>query len=198
MPVSDGIVGPIPEGRDPDTYDRLRRRVLWSMPTGLFVVGSRVGERRNLMTANWVMQVATTPKLVVASVERESVTAALIAEGGGFSVSLLSRTDRAVVRRFVKPVEDVVAGPVGRGPCHAGGAGARGGRRPALSGCGGRLAVPVGYGTPWTPVLWTVPHRASHVLFVGEVVDAGERAAEPTTDHPGLLRMEDTRMNYGG
>jgi hypothetical protein len=29
MPLSDGIVGPIPEGRDPDTYDRLRRRVLW-------------------------------------------------------------------------------------------------------------------------------------------------------------------------
>jgi flavin reductase (DIM6/NTAB) family NADH-FMN oxidoreductase RutF len=42
------------------------------------------------------------------------------------------------------------------------------------------------------------PTPASHVLFVGEVVDAGERAAEPTTDHPGLLRMEDTRMNYGG
>ena len=40
-----------PRGRDPDEYDRLRRRVLWSMPTGLFVVGSRAGDRRNLMTA---------------------------------------------------------------------------------------------------------------------------------------------------
>jgi flavin reductase (DIM6/NTAB) family NADH-FMN oxidoreductase RutF len=39
----------------------------------------------------------------------------------------------------------------------------------------------------------------SHVLFVGEVVDAGER--EPTDgprDAPEILRMEDTRMNYGG
>ena len=40
---------------------------------------------------------------------------------------------------------------------------------------------------------------ASHVLFVGEVVDVGERAsADPGADHPGVLRMEDTRMNYGG
>ena len=28
------------------------RRVLWSMPYGLYVVGSRAGARRNLMTLN--------------------------------------------------------------------------------------------------------------------------------------------------
>ncbi len=40
---------------------------------------------------------------------------------------------------------------------------------------------------------------ASHVLFVGEVVDAGERVrADRDGDQPGILRMEDTRMNYGG
>ena len=40
---------------------------------------------------------------------------------------------------------------------------------------------------------------ASHLLFVGEVVDAGERV-EPDrdADRPEVLRMEDTRMNYGG
>ncbi len=197
MPVSDGIVGPIPEGRDPDAYDRLRRRVLWSMPTGLFVLGSRVGERRNLMTANWVMQVATTPKLVAASVERESVTGALIAEGGGFSVSLLSRADRAVVRRFVKPVEDVVVGPSGVAlamqgePVHevAGGL-------PCLAAAVAWLSCRVRHTLDAGAADGAAP--ASHVLFVGEVVDAGELAAEPTADHPGLLRMEDTRMNYGG
>jgi len=30
------------------------------MPTGLYLVGSRAGDQANLMTANWVMQVATT------------------------------------------------------------------------------------------------------------------------------------------
>ncbi|MDQ1360861.1 MAG: hypothetical protein QOJ44_1238, partial [Acidimicrobiaceae bacterium] len=34
-------------------------------------------------------------------------------------------------------------------------------------------------------------------LFVGEVVDVGGRAVGPD-DHPEVLRMEDTRMNYGG
>ena len=34
----------------------------------------------------------------------------------------------------------------------------------------------------------------SHTLFVGEVVDAGFQKDEDTA----VLRMEDTRMNYGG
>ena len=40
---------------------------------------------------------------------------------------------------------------------------------------------------------------ASHVLFVGEVVDAGEsRGAASGDPGPLVLRMEDTRMHYGG
>jgi flavin reductase (DIM6/NTAB) family NADH-FMN oxidoreductase RutF len=91
-----------------DEFDRLRRRVLWSLPTGLFVVGSRSGDRRNLMTANWVMQVATVPKLVAVAVESGSLTRTLVEDGGAFSVTVLKRSDRAVVRRFVKPADDVV------------------------------------------------------------------------------------------
>jgi flavin reductase (DIM6/NTAB) family NADH-FMN oxidoreductase RutF len=53
MPLSQGPVGPFPAGADPDEYDRLRRRVLWTMPSGLYIVGSRDGERRNGMTLNW-------------------------------------------------------------------------------------------------------------------------------------------------
>src|SRR5205807_2968172 len=105
MPVQQGIVGPIPEGADAEEYDKLRRRVLWTMPSGLYVIGSRAGERRNLMTANWVTQVAFDPKLVAVSVENEALTATLIGEGGGFTVSIVDRDDRAIVRKFVKPVE---------------------------------------------------------------------------------------------
>ena len=48
-------IGPFPEGSDPGEYDKLRRRVLWTMPSGLYVVGSRSGDRtrKNLMTLNW-------------------------------------------------------------------------------------------------------------------------------------------------
>ena len=54
MPVQEGPVGPFPPGSDPEEYDRLRRRVLWTMPSGLYILGSRAGDRRNGMTANWV------------------------------------------------------------------------------------------------------------------------------------------------
>ncbi len=55
-PGGTGPIGPYPpdvetdEGKD--EYDRLRRRVLWTLPYGLYIVGSRAGERRNGMTLN--------------------------------------------------------------------------------------------------------------------------------------------------
>ena len=45
-------IGPFPEGVDAVEYDKLRRQVLWTMPNGLYVVGSRHDGRRNLMTLN--------------------------------------------------------------------------------------------------------------------------------------------------
>ena len=90
-----------------DEYDRQRRRVLWSLPTGLYLIGSRHGDTVNLMTANLVVQVCLEPKLVAVAVEAGSVTADLIGRGNAFTVSLLARQDKDVVRRFVKPVHDV-------------------------------------------------------------------------------------------
>ena len=198
MTASDAIIGPVPEGRDPDTYDRLRRRVLWSLPTGLFVIGSRAGERRNLMTGNWVMQVAIVPKLVAVSVERGSVTSGLIGEGGGFSVSVLDQADRALVRRFVKPVEaietdgDGVAVSMQGVPVRE----VEGGL-PCLDSAVSWLSCRVRHTGDWGAEGDAPP--VSHVLFVGEVVDAGEApGVDPDRGYPGILRMEDTRMNYGG
>jgi flavin reductase (DIM6/NTAB) family NADH-FMN oxidoreductase RutF len=196
--VSDVITGPIPDGRDPDAYDRLRRRVLWSLPTGLFVIGSRAGGRRNLMTANWVMQVAVVPKLVAVSVERGTVTAGLIAEGGGFSVSVLDRADRAVVRRFVKPVTEVETDGDGVAVSMQGiPVREVDGGLPRLESAVSWLSCRVRHTGDWGPEDGSPP--ASHLLFVGEVVDAGEEhPVGAEGGDPGILRMEDTRMNYGG
>ena len=208
VPTESGIAGPIPEGRDPEEYDRLRRRVLWSMPTGLFVVGSRWGDDVNLMTANLVMQVSTTPKLVAIAVETGAVTRQLVQKSEKFSISILARTDRAIVRRFVKPASEVEFGPdraitaiqgepvmeVSKGvPILASSVG--------WLACEVRQTVELGGGTG---------REASHILFIGEVVDVGEVTddREPDSDasdadhagtgRPEVLRMEDTRMNYGG
>src|SRR5436305_3916607 len=90
---------------DPEEYDKLRRRVLWTMPYGLYVLGSRAGDRRNGMTLNWATQVSFDPKLLLVSVERGSVTHELMLEGGAFALNLVDREDRAIVRKFTKPVE---------------------------------------------------------------------------------------------
>jgi flavin reductase (DIM6/NTAB) family NADH-FMN oxidoreductase RutF len=194
--VTDGPTGP---GADGDAFDRLRRRVLWAMPTGLFVVGSRAGDRRNLMTCNWVMQVATSPKLVAVGVESDSVTRGLVEAGGSFSVSLLGRSDRGVVRRFVRPVRDVEVDGAG-----------------VATSLQGEPVVEVAHGLPVLAVavawlvcsvrsvhVWEAAHGgagSSHVLVVGEVVGAGETDRLSTLGEgaDAVLSMDDTRMNYGG
>ncbi len=185
------VVGPVPDGRDPVAYDRLRRRVLWALPTGLYLVGSRASldgsVRANLMTANSVMQVSVAPKLVAVAVDRDALTRRLIDAGRCFTVCLLAREDRAVVRRFVKPVAEVALDA--------------GGRLSALDG------EPVTEARTGAPVLLRSPawldcavresrELGSHVLYLGEVVDAG--GPPDGQAMPELLRMEDTRMSYGG
>lgn len=166
------------------------------MPTGLFVVGSRHGDRRNLMTANWVMQVATVPKLVAVAVESGSLTRELIESGGGFSVSILAVGQRAVIRRFVKPVEDVVVDAAGRATSLQGEPVREvGGGLPCLSSALAWLACDVREALRWDGL---AEQPVSHVLFVGEVVDVGESEVVRDGDAGEVLAMSDTRMNYGG
>ncbi|MGA3214474.1 MAG: flavin reductase family protein [Acidimicrobiales bacterium] len=181
MSTSGVPVDPLPGGGDPAEYERLRRRVLWKLVTGLYLLGSRAGDRRNLMTMNWAMQVSHDPKHVAVSVESAAVTHGLISEGGCFSVSFVARDNKEVVRKFVKPPEHDLAARTLAGFSY----------RDGLSGapipefaiayldCGLRHSLELG----------------SHSLFVGEVLDAG--FASGKEDVP-VLRMEDTRMNYGG
>jgi flavin reductase (DIM6/NTAB) family NADH-FMN oxidoreductase RutF len=166
-----------------DEFDRQRRRVLWALPTGLYLIGSRFEESVNLMTANLVVQVCLEPKLVAVAVETKSVTADLLTRSGAFTVSLLARADKDVVRRFVKPVHEVerVADGTVRTmsgqEVHEVGEG----RLPVLERAIGHILCRVVRQDP----------LGSHILFIGEVVEVGGEPAD-------VLRMEDTRMHYGG
>ncbi|CAN5217213.1 flavin reductase family protein [soil metagenome] len=184
-PGGTGPVGPFPEhvGGDDEAredYDKLRRRVLWSLPYGLYALGSRSGDQRNLMTINWVTQVSFDPKLVGVGVEHPAWTHELVTEGGVFSLNTIAREDRSIVRKFTKPCEwDAEASTLNGFKVHDGVTGAPIlDQAPAYVDCEVRQAVDVG----------------GHTFFIGEVVDAGFQAAEDTE----VLRMEDTRMNYGG
>jgi flavin reductase (DIM6/NTAB) family NADH-FMN oxidoreductase RutF len=182
MPTQEGPVPPLPDGTDPDEYDRLRRRVLWKMPSGLYVIGSTdKAERRNGMTLNWATQVSFDPKWIAIGVEHEALTHELIQASGVFSLCMIDREDRAIVRKFTKPVEvdlaqhtmngfDYLDGPATGAPVLAGSV--------AYVECEVRQPVTIG----------------DHTLFLGEVVNAAFLKDEETE----ILRMEDTRMNYGG
>ena len=178
-------IGPFPTGADPVEYDKLRRRVLWTMPSGLYVVGSRAGRAAsNLMTANWVTQVSLRAQVGGgrrSSTKRSPMT--LIRTGGVFSLSVLDREDRPIVRKFVKPVDVDVAGHTLNGfAFRLGHTGA-----PILEqavawlDCEVRQEVEVG----------------GHTLFVGEVVDCGfskgrGHAGAPHGGHQDELR----RVNW--
>lgn len=180
MPVQDGIVGPIPEGSDPEEYDKRRRRVLWTLPSGLYLVGSRSGEQRNAMTLNLAMQVSTDPKIMAIAVVKDALTHTLVSEGRIFSLCVIDREDRAIVRKFTKPVEVDLAGMTLNG----------------FSFRHGRTGAPIlEQAVAWVDCeVRQAVDAGDHTLFLGEVVDAGFNKAEDTP----VLRMEDTRMNYGG
>jgi flavin reductase (DIM6/NTAB) family NADH-FMN oxidoreductase RutF len=117
---------------------------------------------------------------VAVSVEKTAVTHELVSSGGVFALSIVDREDRAIVRRFTKPAElDADAR--------------------TLNGFAFRTAV------TGAPILdQAVAHLdcevrqtvdcGGHDLFIGEVVDSAFSKSEDTP----VLRMEDTRMNYGG
>jgi flavin reductase (DIM6/NTAB) family NADH-FMN oxidoreductase RutF len=150
------------------------------MPYGLYVVGSCARSKLNLMTLNWATQVSFEPKLLAISVDKTAVTHALIAEGGVFSLNIVDREDRAIVRKLTKPAElDAAASTLNGFPFRTGTTGAPIMEQAvAFVDCELRQTVDCG----------------GHDLFVGEVVDAGFTKAEDTP----VLRMEDTRMSYGG
>lgn len=161
-----------------EDYDRLRRRVLWRMPYGIYLLGSASGGRRNLMTHNFAMQVATEPKLLAVSVRNDALTHELVSESRVFSLCFLRREDRALARVFTKPAEGSEEGSLSGFAVREGSTGA-----PLLAQAAAWLECEVR----------NQLDAGDHTLFVGEVVDC----SAPDEEAP-VLRMEDTRLNYGG
>lgn len=154
---------------------------MWTMPYGLYALGSTDGaERRNAMTINWVSQISFEPKLIGVGVEATALTHELVEAGGCFSLCLIDREDRSIVRKFTKPVEVDLEARTLNGFEYT----------EAVTGAP-ILVQSVAY------LDCRVTDRVAagqHTFFIGEVVAADFLKAEDTP----VLRMEDTRMSYGG
>jgi flavin reductase (DIM6/NTAB) family NADH-FMN oxidoreductase RutF len=172
-----------------------RRRLLWSMPTGIYLLGSTGGEQGpyNLMTHSLAVQAATEPCVIALSVERSARTHELLLLTSRCALMVLRRDQRAIVRRFVKPVEDVDVDELGR-----------------LRALGGEPASLTPSGCPFlTDAAGCLDLRVierieftSHTLFCCEVeaVATTDAVLEGSASARSfeVLRMEDTKMNYGG
>ncbi len=166
-----------------DQFDRLRRRIFWLMPSGIYVVGSRHNEQRNLMNLNWATQVSMDPVRLGIGVKKSAFTHQLIADGGCFTLNFLPREDRTLARKFVKPTawnpEDSTLNgfAVFEAPSGA----------PVLECAVAYLDCQV----------WEAIDAGDHTFFIGDV-NHGHLNSENDENSPEVLRMEDTRMNYGG
>ncbi len=175
--------------------DQRRRRLLWAMPTGIYVLGSTAGPGGpvHLMTHSLAMQASVEPCVVAVSVEATAMTHGLMEATKVAALSVLRRDQRELVRRFVKRVDDVEVLDDGTVVAMAGVAVAVApSGAPYVAGALGCLDLAV------------IDARgfASHTVFFCEVTaiavapevlegPASARTAE-------VLRMEDTKMNYGG
>jgi 3-hydroxy-9,10-secoandrosta-1,3,5(10)-triene-9,17-dione monooxygenase reductase component len=176
--------------------DHVARRVLWSLPTGLYLLGSTADAEHgpwNLMTTSLVTQVATEPRVVGLAVEQGSATLRLVRASSQLSLSILARADRAVVRRFVKPVTDLEIGVDGR-PISMAGHGVH---------LGTNGAPILDAAVAWLELQMVAEQEfASHVVVLAEVRAAGAiddvLEGSASDRHVEILRMEDTRMSYGG
>ncbi len=83
----------------------MTHEVLRQMPYGLYVLGVR-GEgdsAMNALAASWVTQCSFDPPLVMVAVRKPSRTYDLVKAGKVFSLNLLDRRDREVIRTIEQP-----------------------------------------------------------------------------------------------
>lgn len=78
-------------------------RALGEMPYGLYIIGSRTGNDLNGMMADWVMQVAFTPRLIAVSIENDARTLENIRASAVFTVNLLTSDQMDLAAKFAQP-----------------------------------------------------------------------------------------------
>ncbi len=154
-----------------------KKTVLRHFAYGLHVVTVMSEGEDHGMTANWVMQAAFTPPMVVVAIENESKSLPMIRDARAFAINVLAAGQRDLAARLGKSSRNVphkLKGVVTR-PAPVTGA-------PVLAD---------GLGWVECRLVATMP-SGDHTLVLGEVVEAG-------VEHEGkALTLAETGMKYAG
>ncbi len=89
----------------PELDEEQLKQVMDDMPYGLYIVGTRKDGDVNGMMADWVMQVAFTPRLIAVSFENDARSLEFIRASRVFTVNFLAQDDAgmALAARFAQP-----------------------------------------------------------------------------------------------
>lgn len=88
------------------TSDNEVAGALGRIPSGLFIVTWRSGDRDHAMLASWVMQAGFAPPLVSVAVGTSRDLLAALRSGTPFAVNVLADSQRSLLARFGKPPAD--------------------------------------------------------------------------------------------
>jgi flavin reductase (DIM6/NTAB) family NADH-FMN oxidoreductase RutF len=170
---------------NPD-FDKLRRRVMWLIPNGIFLLGTRHEDQMNLMTLSWMTQVSSEPKVVIISCEKRSLSFELISKSKNFSVSFLEKNNKKPSLIFAKPaVLDKTLNTLSQYEYFE----AKLTKTPVLS----SACAYMEFGAV------DFKELDSHVVVYGEVLNAVELFdGSNKITKESILSMQDTKMNYGG
>jgi flavin reductase (DIM6/NTAB) family NADH-FMN oxidoreductase RutF len=154
-----------------------KKRVLRSIPYGLYALGVRRGERPHMMTVSWVTQVSFEPPMLAVAIERDARALEMIRDAQEFVISVFPTGARQLAGKLGRSsanVPDKMDGVAHR-PAPISGA-------PILRDCTGWLECHVSAEQP----------AGDHIVFIADVVEAGvSREAE-------TLTLKETGFRYAG
>ncbi|MCS7296133.1 MAG: flavin reductase family protein [Chloroflexota bacterium] len=156
--------------------EQAKKTALRMIPYGLYVLGVGKGERSTLSTVNWLTQASFQPPLVVVGVKQGTHTYDLLKEHGAFAVSVLGTGQKDIAFAFFRHVEPK-EGKFGDYEFET-----------AVTGAPILRAAPAWFECRLTDTI----ERGDHAIVVGEVIEAGVRAATKA------LTMEECGVTYGG
>ena len=81
-----------------------KKKLLRQIPSGLFVVGVKSGQKLHAFTASWVTQISMKPPVIVMGVRKDSRALNRIRRGRVLSVNYIRKGNKDTVAHFFKPV----------------------------------------------------------------------------------------------
>ena len=157
--------------------EEAKKTVLRHFPYGLYAVTVMSEGEDHGMTANWVMQAAFTPPMLVVALQNESKSLPMIRDARGFAVNVLADGQRQLAEQLGRSSRSQPA---------------------KLQGVPSRAAPVTGapiltQGLGWLEcrLVATMP-AGDHTLVLGEVVEAGLESGRR------VLTLDDAGMKYAG